>query len=130
MNKEIEAGAVFKAIIPFEAPSEILSSLHGIQTSMMSDSERGFLYGLIREYRPKKIVEVGVAEGGTTAVMLNCIHEISLECDMYSVDLAEQYCEDPKKKTGWMLKKAAQVYPKKIDLSRHYLFWAMYYLRI
>lgn len=121
MSKEIEASAIFKTIVPFEAPSEILSSLHGIRTSEMSDSERGFLCGLIREYRPKKIVEVGVAEGGTTAVMLNCIHEISLECEMYSVDLSERYWADPKKETGWILKKAVQVYPKKIDLSRHHL---------
>lgn len=112
---------IFKTVVPFEAPSEILSSLHDVRTTEMIDSERAFLCGLLQQYRPKKIVEVGVAEGGTTAVMLNCVHEISLECDMYSVDLAERYYGDPTKETGWILKEAARTYPEKIDLSKHHL---------
>ena len=112
---------IFKTVDLFEKPSDILTNLHGVRTTEMTDSERGFLCGLIQKYRPQKIVEVGVAEGGTTAVMLSCIHEISLACEMYSIDLSQQYYGDPTKETGWILKEAARNNPDKIDLSRHHL---------
>lgn len=64
----------YKSVEPFNEPSNILNRIdNSIQKTEMSDSERGFLCGLLREHKPKKIVEVGVAEGGTTAVILECI---------------------------------------------------------
>jgi predicted O-methyltransferase YrrM len=44
-------------------PLEILDKLSETG-AMMSRDEHAFLCGLIRTYRPKKIVEVGVARGG------------------------------------------------------------------
>lgn len=92
----------FRFVKPFEAPLTILNLLSS-NNSEMHESELCFLCGLIRDHRPKKIVEVGVAAGGTTAVILNCIKELELNCFVYSVDVSEQYYRDPSKKTGYLI---------------------------
>lgn len=114
---------LFKQIVPFEKPADILELLHeGDQKiTEMSDSEHGFLCGLIRDRRPRNIVEVGVAEGGTAAIILNCIHELSLDCTLISVDLSERLYYDGTKETAWALKEAARRKPEALDLSRHKL---------
>lgn len=94
----------YKTVEPFNEPSNILNRIDSSsQKTEMADSDRGFLCGLLREHRPKKIVEVGVAEGGTTAVILECIRELNLDCEMYSVDAAENLYYDNTKKVGWVL---------------------------
>lgn len=114
---------IFEIVTPFERPSNVLAFLDGSgsRVTEMIDSERGFLCGLIREFRPKKIVEVGVAEGGTSAVILNCIHQLSLNCTLYSIDLSERLYCDQSKETAWQLKQAAQAKPAEIDLTKHKL---------
>ena len=37
--------------------------------------------------KPRKILEIGVAEGGTTAVIVKSLEMLGMECEMYSVDL-------------------------------------------
>lgn len=114
---------MYKAIVPFEEPSSILELLDGggDRVTEMIDSERGFLCGLIRDFKPKKIVEVGVAEGGTSAVILNCIYQLSLDCTLYSVDLSERLYYDQSKETAWQVKQAAQAKPAEIDLTKYKL---------
>lgn len=36
----------------------------------MSPFDSGFLCGLMKKYRPKRILEVGVSAGGTTSIIL------------------------------------------------------------
>lgn len=114
---------LFKQVAPFEKPAGILKLLHegNQKITEMEDSEHGFLCGLIRDHRPKNIVEVGVAEGGTTAIILNCIHELSLDCTLTSIDLSERLYYDDTKETAWALKKAARLKPEAFDLSKHKL---------
>ena len=59
----------------------------------MSEFDSSFLCGLIRKYMPKKIVEVGVAAGGTTAIILQCLALLkhNENCEVYSVDLNEKF---------------------------------------
>lgn len=38
------------------------------EKSEMNEDQRGFLCGLLRDYNPQKILEVGVAAGGTTTI--------------------------------------------------------------
>ena len=71
----------------------------------MTDWELGFLCGLIREYMPKKIVEVGVAAGGTTAVILNCISMLNINAEMYSIDINSKYYRDDAHETGYLAKR-------------------------
>jgi predicted O-methyltransferase YrrM len=52
----------------------------------MSKQETKFLSGLIRRYKPKKILEVGVYNGGSSAIILNSIKD-DKDAKLYSVDL-------------------------------------------
>lgn len=70
----------------------------------MTDFESGFLCGLIREKRPEKIVEVGVAAGGTTAIVLECLDMLGLSSEFYSVDISSNFYKDTRKETGFMIK--------------------------
>lgn len=70
----------------------------------MSEFESAFLCGLLRERRPRKVLEVGVAGGGTTAIMLQCL-DLLMEneaCEMYSVDLSKNFYRVPSKPTGFV----------------------------
>ena len=69
----------------------------------MSEFESAFLCGLIKKYEPKKILEVGIAEGGTTAIILNCLESIGQEYKMYSVDVSEKcYTMAEKNRDFWL----------------------------
>ena len=68
----------------------------------MSEAQTAFLCGLLKEYKPRRILEVGVAGGGTTAIMMQCLHELEYDYKMYSVDLCEMFYRDKTKKTGWI----------------------------
>ena len=57
----------------FKEPIEILDKISSDRKSEMTEWQLSFLCGLIKESRPQKLVEIGVAAGGTTAVILNCI---------------------------------------------------------
>lgn len=74
----------------------------------MNYQEHAFLCGLIKERKPKKIVEIGVAEGGTTAVIVNCLSLLGNECEVYSVDLRELCFCNNQEKTGYEYERMAQ----------------------
>lgn len=88
-------------------PAEILKTLH-CHEQEMNYEQLGFLCGLIREKRPKKIVEVGVAAGGTTGVILKCMDLLGEHKTLYSVDLNDNYWRDQSKRTGYMLEELPQ----------------------
>lgn len=70
----------------------------------MTEFESAFLCGLIKELKPKKIVEVGVAGGGTTAVILKCLQLLGVESEveLISMDLAEKFYREKDKRTGYL----------------------------
>ena len=70
----------------------------------MTESQLGFLCGIIKDRRPSKILEVGVAAGGTTLVIMQCAKELGLEISLYSADLNKNYYSDPTKETGYIAK--------------------------
>ena len=63
--------------------------------SQMWDNQREFLNGVIRKFKPKKILEIGVAEGGSSLIILNAIKDIK-NSHLYSIDLSSNdkigYC--------------------------------------
>lgn len=81
-------------------PISILDLLQARSKVEMSPRQLAFLCGLIKEYKPQKIVEIGVAAGGTSSVILNCISLLGLETEMYSIDLSPYYYRDRSKKNG------------------------------
>ena len=76
----------------------------------MTVSEMGFLCGLIRDKKPGKIVELGVAAGGTTAVIIKCIEKLGITPKMYSVDLFESYYRGNGQQTGYIAKEDIERY--------------------
>lgn len=68
------------------------------------------LYGLIREFKPETLVETGVCNGVSTAVMLAAL-EMNDGGALYSIDLPEYTDTDYDEMTFWEGKKGA-VIPK------------------
>ena len=61
--------------------------------SEMNNIERRFINGLIRYYRPKNLLEVGVSYGGGTANILNAIKDMP-ESRLVSIDKMKQWYKD------------------------------------
>ena len=92
------------------------SILLNIQDKLGNDieltfGERKFLNGLVRKYKPKKIVELGVSAGGSAALMLNAIKDLP-ESKLYSIDRYENWYKQPSKKCGWLVK---EKFPELMD---------------
>ena len=62
----------------------------------MSDFDSAYLCGLIKERKPKKILELGIAAGGTTSIILENLLQLGLDstCEIHSVDLNETFYRD------------------------------------
>ena len=70
----------------------------------MTEFESAFVCGMIKTRRPKKIVEIGVAAGGTTAIILQCIDLLKMndDCEFVSIDLGEKFYRNKRKNTGFL----------------------------
>lgn len=78
---------------------EIKDRLHPAR-NLMDHVEGRFLNGIIRYFKPRKILEVGVAAGGSSAIILNAIKDMD-ESKLYSVDLSKQHFMKSDKATGY-----------------------------
>lgn len=94
--------------LDFEPREKILPKLpkfvsqEGKSEPEMSESESAFLCGAIKTYHPKKILEVGVAGGATTAIILQALEELGESYEMHSVDMLEKFYRDSSKTSGFM----------------------------
>ena len=70
--------------------------------SEMSYLERCFLNGIIRQTKPKKILELGVSAGGSSAIILNAIKDFD-NAKLYSVDYNKKWCRDNSKDVGFII---------------------------
>ena len=94
---------------PEQFQSEILDEIEDIlstptpgnTTSEMSYKERCFLNGIIRQSKPKKILELGVSAGGSSALILNAIKDF--DARLYSVDYSPKWYRDENKPTGYIV---------------------------
>lgn len=98
---------LYKNVDLFYEPEEVCKIVTSGQSnsfSEMTSFQLAFLCGLLREKNPKKILEIGVAGGGSTAVVLTCLKILEKEAEMYSVDLAEKWYRTDKRETGFVAK--------------------------
>jgi predicted O-methyltransferase YrrM len=79
---------------------QVFEKLQGIE---LSHQEQRFLSGLIRQTKPRKILELGVSAGGSSALILNAIRDTP-EAHLYSIDFSKTYYRDPSKKCGFLVK--------------------------
>ena len=70
--------------------------------SEMEENEKFFLSGLIRLFRPAKILELGVSSGGGSAVILNAIRDID-GAKLFSVDYRHEAYRHPEKPAGFLV---------------------------
>jgi predicted O-methyltransferase YrrM len=70
--------------------------------SEMIYSERLFLNGIIRHFKPTKLLEVGIAAGGSSALILNAIQDIP-GAMLYSHDYNSEYYREPGKPSGFVV---------------------------
>ncbi len=83
----------------------------------MSEEESAFLCGLIKKYEPQKIVEVGVAGGGTSAIILSCIKSLGLDkTKLISVDYSEKFYRNNDYFSGHLGTEAA----RELGLEKNY----------
>ncbi len=73
------------------------------QVSEMATSEQEFLTELILQNKPKKVLEVGVAAGGSSVLMLNALTHISDDFEFHSVDYSKEYYRDKTKNSGFIV---------------------------
>ena len=72
---EIIKGKDYLPVNLWEEPGEIYNKMpKEYHLAEMSDFQHSYLCGLLRMKKPKKIVELGVSAGGTTAVILNALN--------------------------------------------------------
>lgn len=94
---------MLKKIELYKEPIEILDKCENNGYAGMSYYELSFLCGALKKFKPKKIVEVGVAAGGTTAVILKCMESLDSNCEIFSVDICKQCYIDISKRTGFIV---------------------------
>ena len=70
----------------------------------MNREEANFINGIIRKNKIKKCLEIGVANGGSSIVILNAIKDID-NSFLVSLDLNEYMFMNPTKKTGFRVNK-------------------------
>ncbi|ADK30013.1 class I SAM-dependent methyltransferase [Brachyspira pilosicoli] len=69
----------------------------------MTDIQRKFINGIIRKLQPKKILEVGVLNGGSSTLILNAIKDIK-NSKLYSIDYFNYSLDNIDKEVGWVVK--------------------------
>lgn len=79
----------------------------------MSENDHNFLIYLLHKYKPRKILEVGVSGGGTSALLLN-----NSEAQVYGVDVAKEYYRDKNLPVGFEIKRFCSA----DALARHTLY--------
>lgn len=84
----------------------------------MSEFESAFFCGIIKKFKPYKIVEVGIAGGGTTAIVLECMELLNLPYEMHSIDYLELFYLDKTKPSGYLGERA-----KKYVNNANLKFW-------
>ena len=70
--------------------------------SLMNYNERKFVNGIIRQLKPKKILEIGIANGGGSSVILNAIQDMP-ETKLYSIDILLKHWIYKDKKIGFVV---------------------------
>lgn len=114
---------LYKTIEPYFAPVISENDTGETEIFEMTYEQTGFLCGLIKKFKPKKLVEVGVSSGGTTSNIMNCLDILGLDTQMYSIDLNERLYRDTSRETGYYAKDIIR--EKKIFYHRfllgHYL---------
>lgn len=83
---------------------ELIAGLNPIYNSFseMTASEQEFLTDLVRQYKPKKLLELGVASGSSSVLLSNAIKDIP-KSFLTSIDYSTPYYRDKTKNSGFVM---------------------------
>lgn len=73
-----------------------------VEKTELSKNQAAFVSGMLKEYKPKKILEVGTSAGGSTCLLIETLRELKLKSTVITVDLSEHYYKDEKLETGYL----------------------------
>lgn len=99
------------AIQPDYTPRKLISEhLPEIPSKIkMYEPDSAFLCGLLNKFKPEKILEVGIANGGTTAVIIQCMHTLGIPFQIHCVDLLEKGYAGSDREIGYLGKEASRL---------------------
>lgn len=106
----------------FEPRTQILPKLSPVKGEPeMTEFESAFLCGLLKKYKPHNIVEVGIAGGATTAIILQCMVLLKVEnFVLHSIDYSEKFYRDPNYKSGFLADEAKNILDNNVKFN-HYV---------
>jgi len=79
-----------------------------VSKRMISLEEAQFINGIIRKNKLKKCLEIGVAYGGSSVVLINAIKNIENSV-LVSLDIYKEFYHDRTKLTGYIVNKYFQI---------------------
>lgn len=87
---------------PLQASAATIASLATVEgaPTEMSPDERGFLYALVRGAQPRRVLEIGTAEGGSSLVMATAMEDNGGEGHIWTIDPAPRLTFDPARYRG------------------------------
>lgn len=109
----MESYKVMKNLNKFFFPGELLDFSYrnklpaAITPIKMSETESAFLTALLEQEKPKNVLELGVFAGGTTCLIMEVLSKVSPNAHLTSVDLYDNWFDDPSKKTGFLCKSSS-----------------------
>lgn len=82
----------------------LIAKLNPIYNSFseMTPSEQEFLTDIVRQYKPKKLLELGIASGSSSVLLLNAIQDIP-DRHLTSIDYSTPYYRDKTKNSGFVV---------------------------
>ena len=111
---------LYHQVEPYYEPGKQLKACCNPKCEM-SDFDWGFLCGLLKKFRPHNIVEVGVAEGGTSLLLDFCMQMLNIETySICSVEKNKQYYFNKDKVSGYEYQKAVD---KGVIRNDHHHFY-------
>ncbi|OLA94616.1 MAG: hypothetical protein BHW64_02960 [Candidatus Melainabacteria bacterium LEY3_CP_29_8] len=72
----------------------------------LTSQQANFLVYLLKQYNPKKILELGVSAGGSSLLILDTIKEFE-EAHLYSIDYLDYWYKDKNKSVGFLVEEKA-----------------------
>lgn len=91
--------------LPDGDKAQELANKLGSHRISMTAFESAFLCGTLKKFKPKKILEIGVGAGGSTAVILQCLEDIGQPYELHSIDLTTKaYYGTSEDDTGFIAK--------------------------
>ena len=89
IKNKIERKEVYLDKYEVDIYNKIKNKIIDFPCNGMWDNQREFLNGVVRRFKPKKIVEIGVFTGCSSSIILNAIQDFD-DSHLYSIDLNDK----------------------------------------